>query len=116
MLAAGAFPAHAEGDPARGARIFTCGGCHSVASDRSLVGPSLQGIIGRQAATRSGYIYSAAMKKAGGEGLVWTEASLADYIKAPREKVPGTKMSYRPVRDDQNIADIIAYLKSDPKP
>jgi cytochrome c len=115
-LAAGAFPAHAEGDPARGERIFTCIGCHTVASDRSRIGPSLQGIVGRRAATRPGYIYSAALKEAGEKGLVWTEANLADFIRAPRDKVPGTKMYYPPIKDDQKIADIIAYLKSDPKP
>jgi len=110
------YPARAGGDPVRGWRIFVCIGCHTATSDQARVGPSLQGIIGRRAATRPGYIYSAALKEAGEKGLVWTEADLADYIKAPRKKVPGTKMGYRPVTDDQKIADIIAYLKSDPKP
>ena len=114
-FAAGSFPVHADGDPARGARIFTCGGCHTVTSDRALIGPSLQGIVGRHAATRPGYIYSAALKEAGEKGLVWTEANLAEFAKSPKDKVPGTKMPYFPL-DDQKIADIIAYLRSDPKP
>jgi cytochrome c len=114
-LFAGPLPARADGDPANGRRVI-CFGCHTATSDRTLIGPSLQGIIGRRAATRPGYIYSAALKKAGEEGLVWTEADLADYIKAPFDKVPGTKCFHRPVTDDQKIADIIAYLKSDPKP
>jgi cytochrome c len=115
-LAMSAFPAHADGDPARGARIFTCIGCHTAASDHSWIGPSLQGIIGRPAATRPGYIYSTALKEAGEKGLVWTEADLADFIRAPRGKAPGTKCFHRPMTDDQKIADIIAYLKSVPKP
>jgi len=96
-VVAGSCPALADGDPVRGQRIFTCGGCHPVTSDRAFIGPSLQGIIGRRAATRPGYIYSTALKKAGEEGLVWTEADLVQYIKAPRDKVPGTKMFYLPV-------------------
>jgi cytochrome c len=107
--------ATADGDPFNGRRVV-CFGCHTATSDRTLIGPSLQGIVGRRAATRPGYSYSAALKEAGEKGLVWTEADLANYIKAPFDKVPGTKCFHHPVTDDQKIADIIAYLKSDPKP
>jgi cytochrome c len=115
VLFATTLAAQADGDPAKGRRVV-CFGCHSATSDQSVLAPSLQGIVGRRAATRPGYAYSAAMKKAGEAGLVWTEENLARFMRSPRGEVPRTSMATAPITDDQKIADIIAYLKSDPKP
>ena len=34
-----------------------------------------------------------------------------DYIKDPKAKIPGTKMVYSGLKDDQKISDLLAYLK-----
>jgi cytochrome c len=43
--------------------------------------------------------------------LTWDEATFREYIKDPKAKVPGTKMVFVGVKDDQKITDLIAFLK-----
>jgi cytochrome c len=101
-----------EGDATAGATVFKkCTACHVVDSDKNKIGPSLQGIIGRKAGTHPGFKYSPAMVKAGEEGLVWDDATLRDYLHNPKAKVPGTKMAFAGLKDDAEIASLIAYLK-----
>jgi cytochrome c len=107
-LCAIAAPATAA-DPAAGESAYAvCKACHRVGEGaKNTVGPALNGIVGRQAATVEGFNYSDALKNA---GLTWDEATLAEYLKNPKAKVPGTKMAFAGVKDDAKIADIIAYL------
>jgi len=97
-------------DPAAGEKAYAvCKACHRVGEGaKNTVGPSLNGIVGRQAATVEGFKYSDALKNS---GLTWDEAALAEYFKNPKAKVPGTKMAFAGVKDDTKIADIIAYLQ-----
>ena len=86
-----------------------CMACHQVGpSARNGVGPVLNGSFGRHAGTHPGYSYSAAMRNS---GLVWDEQTLTRYLRAPREVVPGTRMAFAGLNDDQELADVIAYLK-----
>jgi cytochrome c len=107
-------PAHAEGDPARGERVFQrCYSCHSVdPAERNLQGPNLAGVIGRRAGTLDQFEYSDAMVAAGRGGLVWTEAKLDLYVTDPQAMVPGTAMGPVPLNTPADRADLIAYLKS----
>ncbi|WP_454855142.1 c-type cytochrome [Rhizobium binxianense] len=101
-----------EGDPAAGATVFKkCATCHIVDSDTNKVGPSLNGLFGRKAGTHPNFAYSTGMKAAGDGGLVWDEATLRDYLHNPKAKVKGTKMAFVGVKDDQEITNLIAYLK-----
>jgi len=104
--------ARADGDPGNGEAAFQqCDACHDVGGDaRNRTGPVLNNIVGRRAATRSGYIYSRGMREAGSEGLVWTQEALDAYITNPRRFVRGTRMAFAGIRDEQIRADIIAYL------
>lgn len=106
--------AQAAGDPAAGAKIFTqCAACHVVGPDaQNTVGPVLNGVIARPAATYPGYRYSSAMRKS---GLTWDEATLAQYLRGPEKVVPGTKMAFAGIANEQEIADVIAYLKQQSK-
>ena len=111
--------AQAGGDPTLGKHVFNrCIACHEAATDRDKVGPHLMGVVGRTAGTADSFLghYSEAMKSAGAAGLVWDEANLAEYLKAPRLKVPGNKMAFGGLTNDDDIANVIAYLKADPKP
>lgn len=97
-------------DAAAGQRAFNqCRACHQVGEKaRHLVGPHLNGLFGRKAGTIEGYNFSPAMAKS---GIVWTEESFARYIRDPRAQMPGTKMIFVGLKDDQRIGDLIAYLK-----
>jgi cytochrome c2 len=109
-----AGPAHAEGDPARGSRVFQrCYSCHSVDPDeKPLQGPNLAGVIGRRAGTLPRFEYSDAMVAAGRNGLVWTEDKLDAYVSDPEAMVPGTAMGPVRLNSPADRADLIAYLKS----
>jgi cytochrome c len=119
FLLAGIAPAAADGDAVAGAEAAaSCAVCHNMDSVENKVGPGLKGIIGRVAGTQPDFLdtYSDAMKAAGKGGLIWNEETLAKFIKLPRAMVPGTSMTFAGVRSDQKIADIVAYIKSNPKP
>lgn len=98
------------GDPDAGASVFKrCMACHAVGPDaKNGVGPVLNGVVGRAAGTYPGYNYSAANKNS---GLTWDESTLTTYLHAPRKLVPGTKMTFAGLSKDQEIADVIAYLR-----
>lgn len=112
-------PAHADGDPVAGKKVFNkCMACHDATTEKDKIGPHLLGVVGRTAGSAESFQskYSDAMKKAGAAGLVWNEANLAEYLKDPKTKVPGNKMAFPGLKDDAEIANVIAYLKANPKP
>ncbi len=86
-----------------------CRACHQVGETaKNGVGPVLNGMIGRKAGTLEGYNFSEANKNS---GLVWDEATFADYIKNPRAKIPGTKMVFAGITNETEIANLTAFLK-----
>lgn len=113
---AGMGVAHAQeaGDPAAGKRVFArCLACHKVGPGAAHgVGPELNGIMGEQAGTREGYDFSEAMKAAGAAGLTWTADQLAEFIRNPQTKVPGTKMAFPGIPNEGDVNNLIAYLAS----
>ncbi len=109
LLLVGLTQAQAQ-DAAAGEKVFAqCRACHQVGpSAKNAVGPHLNGLIGRSAGSVEGYNYSPANKNS---GLTWDEATFREYIKNPKAKVPGTKMIYAGLKDEQRINDLVAYLK-----
>ncbi|TPG58561.1 cytochrome c family protein [Roseomonas nepalensis] len=104
-------------DVAAGQRVFAqCRACHIAdASDRNAVGPNLYGVVGRRAASRESYTrYSANMKQLGADGHVWTEENLHAYLANPKAVAPQGSMAFPGLRQEQQINDVIAYLKSVP--
>jgi len=112
FLAVSVSPAIAD-DAEKGEQVFRkCRVCHQVGdSAKNTVGPQLNDIVGRHAGTIEGFNYSAAMKTAGEEGLVWNEENLMKYLKNPREFLPKNKMAFAGLKDDDDREDVIAYLK-----
>ncbi len=102
-------PAQAQ-DAAAGEKVFAqCRACHQVGENaKNAVGPVLNGLFGRPAGSVEGYNYSAANKNS---GITWDEATFREYIKDPKAKVPGTKMIYAGLKDEQKVNDLVAYLK-----
>jgi len=114
ILNAGLFctPTLAAGDAEAGAKIFPrlCGGCHQVGeSARPGFGPELNGIIGRPAGTSANYVYSDAMKNS---GLTWDRETLTKYLKDPKGVVPGTRMIFWGLSDEEKIDNLLAYLQT----
>ena len=114
LLSGGASASAADGNAERGEEIYTrCLACHTLAQNR--VGPRHCGLFDRKAGSVPNYAYSPAMKK---YGVTWNEETLDRFIENPMKTVPGTKMGYAGIKDAQERADLIAYLKkatSDPK-
>ena len=113
LLAAIATPALAEGDAAKGEKVFRkCKACHAVGDNaKNKIGPQLNGIIDAEIASVDGFKYSKAFVAKKAEGLVWNEAELAAYLEKPKKHTPGTKMSFAGLRKEKDRADVIAYLK-----
>jgi cytochrome c len=97
-------------DAAAGEKVFAvCKACHQIGETaKNAVGPVLNGVIGRPAGTYPGFNYTDANKNS---GLTWDEATFRDYIKDPRAKIPGTKMIYPGLKDEQKTSDLLAFLK-----
>jgi len=113
ILTVTASAAHAaNGDSAHGAQIYQrCQLCHSIEHD--LLGPRHLGLFGRQAGSIAGYPYSAAMKNS---GITWSDDTLNQFLSGPQGYVPGTRMTFTGLPNEQDRADVIAYLKEATKP
>lgn len=113
--AAAAAPALADrgADPvAAGRQAFAaaCAGCHAVTANAGPgVGPTLYGVIGRQAGTHPGFAYSAGMKAA---GITWSPVEIAAFLADPAARVPGTAMNAGMVTSAATRQAIAAYLKT----
>jgi cytochrome c len=106
--------ASAAGDATHGEAVFKqCKICHSVGpTAKAGVGPVQNNLVGATAGARPGFSYSTAMKEAGEKGLVWTEENIAKFIENPKAMVPGTKMVFPGLKNEQDRADVIAFLKT----
>jgi cytochrome c len=111
VIALSAAPAFAEGDAAKGAKVFKkCKACHTIEKDgKNKVGPNLFGIVGQKSAQVEGFKYSKAMKAA---DLTWDDSNLDQYLTKPRAFVKGTKMSFAGIKKESQRQDLLAYLKT----
>ncbi len=111
-LAAG--PGLAEGgDADAGARVFQkCSGCHQIGAGAAhRIGPHLNGIFGRVAASHADFRYSKSFQRAGSGGLEWHAETLDVFLENPRAMTSGTRMSFRGLKDAKERRDLIAYMR-----
>lgn len=116
LFAGGTATAMAQGNLERGNQFYqaSCALCHSdtLGAGNTVVikqGPTLVGVMGRNAGTSPHYGFSQALKDGGDSGLVWNAETLDRYLADPPTAVPGTSMSSTvPAANDR--ADVIAYL------
>jgi S-disulfanyl-L-cysteine oxidoreductase SoxD len=99
---------------AAGEKVFKkCKACHQVGEGaKKKVGPVLNGIAGAPAGAVEGFKYSKPMMAAAEGGLVWSDAELAAFLTKPKSYMKGTKMSFAGLKKEDDVAAVIAYLKS----
>ena len=113
LLFASAGAAAAQGSAEQGENVFKkCKACHDVGEGaKNKVGPALNGVVGRKAASFEGYPYSSDLKALGAQGFVWDENNLDKYLQDPKSVVGKGKMVFPGLKDEQDRKDVIAYLK-----
>ena len=112
MATLAATPVLADGDAEAGEKVFNkCKACHAVGEDaKNKSGPILNGIVGAAAGAVEGFKYSKALMAKAEEGLVWDEESLSAFLEKPRKYLPKTRMSFAGLKDEEDRANVIAYL------
>ena len=98
-------------DAKEGKKVFRkCVACHSITKGaRHKIGPNLFGIVGRPSGKAPKYTYSKAIRSA---NLIWDEVTLNDFIRKPKKLIKKTKMSFSGIRNDNQRANLIEYLKT----
>lgn len=96
-------------DVAAGENSFKkCAPCHAIGPGaKNKVGPELNGIDGRHSGVAPDYSYSEANKKS---GITWTQDQFLEYIKDPKAKIPGTKMVFAGIKNENEAKSLWAYL------
>ena len=96
-------------DAAAGQALFNrCKICHTVeAGGRNAVGPNLHGVFGRKAGSADNFTFSEAMKSS---RIVWDDDTMTKYLRSPREVVPEGKMAFPGIKNDEEMANLLAYL------
>ena len=94
----------------QGEKIFKkCGACHNYKKDsKSKIGPNLWNLINRQKASVLGFAYSKALSDYGGK---WTFEELNEFLYKPKEYIQGTKMNFAGLKDVEDRADLILWLR-----
>ncbi len=98
-------------DAAAGKTSFNkCLPCHAIGEGaKNKVGPELNGLDGRKSGTAPDYNYSEANKNS---GITWNEATFKDYIKDPKAKIPGTKMTFAGIKNETEVNNLWAYISA----
>ncbi len=123
-----ALPAFAEGDAAKGEKVFAkCQTCHVMANEAGEVvagkgaktGPNLYGLPGRVAGTYPDFKYGEDLIALGATGFVWNEADFVSYVADP-SKFLQTKLDDKGARGkmmfklpkEADAANVWAYIAS----
>jgi len=87
-----------------------CGACHDfTAGGPNRTGPNLHDVFGRHSAIHPGFSYSDAMKA---HNVTWDYLSLNTFLTSPGSAVPGTRMAFAGIHNENDRVAAIAYLRS----
>ncbi|HUN39666.1 MAG TPA: c-type cytochrome [Acetobacteraceae bacterium] len=88
-----------------------CTACHSFnQGGKPIVGPNLYNILGAPHDHEAGFEYSPALEKF--KGQPWTYDALNHWLDDPQTYAPGTRMTFTGIKNNQQRADVIAYLRT----
>ena len=109
-VAVAASGSAAAADVAAGEKVFKkCKACHTIeAGGKNKIGPNLAGIFGRQAALVEGYKYSKALRRS---EITWDDTNMTEWLASPKKMLKGNKMAFPGLRNEEDIANVIAYMK-----
>jgi cytochrome c len=94
-----------------------CQSCHAFdPAGTNNIGPGLYGVVGRAPGTHPGYSYDSAMQDFAKAHNAWTYDLLFQFLKAPGQFMPGTKMTFVGLPDPTDRINVIAYLRSNGSP
>jgi cytochrome c len=101
-------------DLAAGEAAFArCQACHTANSGGANgIGPNLYAVLGGPVMHAAGFAYSDAMAKHKAEAPTWGYDEMDKFLTAPGRYVPGTKMSFAGIRDEQTRINLMAWLRS----
>ena len=87
-----------------------CSACHTPGQGgKNGQGPNLWNIVNRDKGSVEGFKYSKAMAGKGGK---WDFEALALFLHKPKSYLKGTKMAFAGVKNINDLADMLAYLRS----
>jgi cytochrome c len=101
-----------KADAAAGkAKAQICLACHTAEKGApNKIGPNLWGVEGREIGSVAGYTYSSGMQAM--RGQKWTVEHFDTYLTNPAAYVKGNKMAFAGVKNAQERANIIAWLRT----
>jgi len=101
----------ADGDVGKGEKVSKkCKACHVFdEGGKNKLGPALWGVVGRDIGSHDGFNYSGALNELEGD---WTYDKLDQFLAAPKNYIPGTKMVFAGVKKEKDRADLLAYLRT----
>lgn len=89
-----------------------CQACHTFdKGGANKVGPNLWNVVGGAVLSHADFNYSSGMKEWGAD-KTWTFEHLDAFLENPRGTVKGTAMSFAGIKNDQQRADVLVYLRS----
>ena len=90
-----------------------CQSCHNFEEGTgNKQGPEIYDVVGRVIGSHEGYNYSDAMVAHREAGDVWSYEALDAFLLSPTDYVPGTKMNFAGIRNDEERASLLAYMGS----
>lgn len=104
-------PLLASASAEEGSRVARkCQACHTLdKGGANKVGPNLWNMVMADKASDPDFSYSSSLQEAGGK---WTYEDLNEFLHDPRESIPGTRMVFAGLKDREDRAAIIAYLRT----
>jgi cytochrome c len=105
----------APGDATRGEPLYrACVACHSLEPNRNMTGPTLAQLWNRRAGSLPSFArYSPALRSS---SIVWNDDTLDEWIKDPQHLIPENTMTFPGMKDAQQRADLLAFLKDATRP
>ena len=106
-------PALAQ-DADAGAKVFNrCKACHKVGEGaKNGIGPELNGVFGEKPGEVEGYSFSNAIQEWAADKPEWNDELMTTWLSDPRGTVKGTKMAFPGLKKEEDLKNVIAYLKT----